>query len=103
MGGFERQPASADRTRLRQHDYLYSEAELEDWAKRLDKINKFAEATFVIFNNDAAGKSVVNALQMQSLIGVRAPAPRELRRKYPMQLEGFRPAHYEQQCLFSAA
>lgn len=106
MGGFERRPDSADRqaaTRMRQHDYLYSEAELEEWCKRLDRINKFAEATFVIFNNDAAGKSVVNALQMQSLVGVRAAAPRELRRKYPMQLESFGGVRFEQQCLFSAA
>ena len=105
MGGFER-PDFAERqaaTRMRQHDYLYSEAELQEWCRRLDRINKFAEATFVIFNNDAAGKSVVNALQMQSLLGVRAAAPRELRRKYPMQLEGFAPARFEQQCLFSAA
>ena len=106
MGRFERRPDSADwqAARQRQHDYLYSEAELEEWGKRLDRINKFAEATFVIFNNDAAGKSVVNALQMQSLVGVQAAAPRELRRKYPMQLEGFGPSsRFEQQCLFSAA
>ncbi len=106
IGGFERQTNSADRqaaTRMRQHNYLYAEAELEEWAKRLDKINKFAESTFVVFNNDAVGKSVVNALQMQSLMGMRAPAPRELRRRYPMQLEGFSPARFEQQCLFPAA
>ena len=111
MGGFERADF-ADRqaatrhasTRMRQHDYLYSEAELEDWAKRLEKIGKFADATFVVFNNDAAGKSVVNALQLQSLVqGRMAAAPRELRRKYPMQLEGFGPARFEQQCLFPAA
>ncbi len=105
MGGFERPqvPGRQAETRLRQHDYLYSEAELEEWRKRVDRIRKFAEATFVIFNNDAAGKSVVNALQMQSLMGGRASAPRELRRKYPMQLEGFGSSRYEQQCLFPAA
>ena len=105
MGGFER-PKVADRqaaTRMRQHDYLYSEAELEEWSKRLERINRFADATFVIFNNDAAGKSVVNALQLQSLTGRMAAAPRELRRKYPMQLAGFGPGRFEQQCLFTAA
>ena len=101
LGGFERRGEAS--TRLRQHDYLYSEAELEEWAKRIEKIGKFAEATFVIFNNDAAGKSVVNALQLQSLIEGRAVAPRELRRKYPMQLERFAPARFEQQRLFPAA
>jgi uncharacterized protein YecE (DUF72 family) len=89
---------------MRQHDYLYSESELEEWNMRLERISRFADSTFVIFNNDAAGKSVVNALQMQSLVHGRvAAAPRELRRRFPMQLEGFGPAPIEQQCLFSAA
>jgi uncharacterized protein YecE (DUF72 family) len=101
MGGFERNSEAA--TRMRQHDYLYAEAELEEWAKRLERIRRFADATFVIFNNDAGGKSVVNALQLQSMEGRVATAPRELRRRFPMQLEGFGPAHHEQQCLFPAA
>ncbi|HEV2200294.1 MAG TPA: DUF72 domain-containing protein [Bryobacteraceae bacterium] len=102
LGGFQRRGEPS--TRMRQHDYLYSEAELEEWSKRLERIAKFAEKTFVIFNNDAAGKSVVNALQLQSLVQGRvAAAPRELRRKYPMQLERFGPARFEQQRLFPAA
>ena len=48
-------------------DYLYSPAELGDWKHRIDHIRKFAANTYVIFNNDGAGKSVVNALQMHSL------------------------------------
>jgi len=35
--------------------------------------------------------------------GVRTTAPRELRRRYPLQLEGFGPRHAEQQVLFPAA
>ena len=102
LGGFARGGEAS--TRMRQHDYLYPEAELEEWSKRIERIGKFAEATFVIFNNDAAGKSVVNALQLQSLVQGRvAAAPRELRRKYPVQLERFGPARFEQQCLFPAA
>ncbi len=58
----------------------------------------------MIFNNDAQGKSVVNALQLQSLMGgAHATAPKELRRKFPMELEHFGAAYTEQQCLFSAA
>ena len=102
MGGFERNSEAA--TRMRQHDYLYTEAELEEWKKRLDRISRFADATYVIFNNDAAGKSVVNALQLQSMVeGRMAAAPRELRRRFPVQLQGFGPAPIEQQCLFTAA
>jgi len=90
--------------RGRQHDYLYTDIELSQWAKRIEVVNRFADRTFVIFNNDAQAKSVVNALQMQALIsGVHATAPKDLRRKFPMELEQFSPAYAEQQCLFSAA
>lgn len=90
--------------RVRQHDYLYSDAELAEWVKRIEHVANFAERTFVIFNNDAQGKSVVNALQLQEMIGRgRAPAPKELRRKFPVELERFGPEYTEQQSLFSAA
>ena len=90
--------------RLRQHDYLYSPAELAAWAKRVEQVRRFAERTFVVFNNDAGGKSFVNALQLRAeMTGVRGAAPRELRRKYPVELSPFDPAYAEQQCLFPAA
>src|SRR5712671_5148908 len=58
--------------RARQHDYLYSEGELAEWARRIDRVGRYAESMFVILNNDAAGKSVVNALQLKAMIsGVR--------------------------------
>src|SRR5580692_8875307 len=40
-----------DRTavRNRQHDYLYSDAELTEWGKRIEHINRFADRTFVVF------------------------------------------------------
>jgi uncharacterized protein YecE (DUF72 family) len=99
LGAYDRAAA-----RLSQHDYLYSEAELGEWAKRVEQIRRFSEATYVIFNNDAGGKSLVNALQLQSMIsGVRIPAPKELRRRYPVELEHFGPHSAEQQSLFSAA
>jgi uncharacterized protein YecE (DUF72 family) len=102
LGGFDRNAAGEPSARLRQHDYLYSEAELEQWKIRIDRIARFAETTMVIFNNDACGKSVVNALQLQTLhSGHAVSAPRELRRKFPMELEHFR--SYEQQYLFPAA
>ncbi len=90
--------------RLRQHDYLYSAAELAAWAKRIEHVQRFAERTFVVFNNDAGGKSFVNALQLRAeMTGVRGAAPRELRRKYPVELAPFDPAYAEQQNLFTAA
>ncbi len=85
-----------------QHDYLYSEAELAEWKKRIENIGRHAESTYVVLNNDAAGKSVVNALQLEALFSGRAAsAPKELRRRFPLELERFR--GFEQQCLFSAA
>jgi uncharacterized protein YecE (DUF72 family) len=90
--------------RLRQHDYLYTEAELEDWARRIGHIQRFADRIFVVFNNDAAGKSFVNALELRAaMTGVRGSAPRDLRRKYPVELAPFDPAYAEQQLLFTAA
>ena len=100
LGAFDRQSPA----RLRQHDYLYTDAELEEWNRRVDKISRYADSTFVIFNNDAGGKSVVNALQLQAAIsGHPAAAPRELRRRFPMELEHFGSGHYAQQRLFPAA
>ena len=102
LGSFERNAAPA--VRARQHDYLYSEAELVEWAKRIERIHRFAEKTFVVFNNDAAGKSVVNALQLEALMSdQRVVAPKELRRRFPVELERFTPRYAEQQVLFPAA
>jgi uncharacterized protein YecE (DUF72 family) len=98
LGAFDRA------TRSRQHDYLYSEAELAEWIKRIEHINRYADSTFVVFNNDAAAKSVVNALQLRAMIsGERPAAPKELRRRYPVELQGFGPSFAEQQSLFNAA
>jgi uncharacterized protein YecE (DUF72 family) len=90
--------------RARQHDYLYSEVELNEWVKRIEHIGRYAESTFVIFNNDAAAKSVVNGLQLRAMISGERPAvPKELRRRYPMELHEFGPSFAEQQSLFPAA
>jgi uncharacterized protein YecE (DUF72 family) len=102
LGSFFRDAAGGQR--VRQHDYLYTDAELSEWSKRIEHISRFADSTFVIFNNDAQGKSVVNALQLKAMMGAgRATAPKELRRKFPMELEQFSSGYTEQQSLFSAA
>lgn len=89
--------------RAKQHDYLYTEAELTDWIDRIDHVSRFSERTFVVFNNDAAGKSFVNSLQLKEMMGTRrSPAPLELRRKYSVELERMGPLQ-AQQSLFDAA
>jgi uncharacterized protein YecE (DUF72 family) len=107
LGGYDRPRDQRDQkvARMRQHDYLYSEVELAEWVKRIEHVGRYAESTFVVFNNDAEAKSVVNALQLRAMVaGDRptAPAPKELRRRYPMQLGQYGPQQAEQQPLFPA-
>lgn len=88
----------------RQNDYLYPEVELAEWLSRIQHLARFAERTFVVFNNDGGARSVVNALQMRALLGQgRTTAPLGLRRKYPVELQQFGPRQAEQQWLFPAA
>ena len=103
LGGYDREASPA--LRGRQHDYFYSEGELREWQKRIEKVKRFAESTFVIFNNDSAGRSVINALQMQSLfssenIGVARDLQEHRRRSDLGRVEANRAS---QQRLFPAA
>ncbi len=69
------------------YNYLYSELELEPWARRIDKVRERASTTFVITNNHFQGKAVVNALQLLSILtGNKVKVPEPLRHHYP-QLE----------------
>jgi len=81
----ERAPRKAHR-----YDYLYSAMELAEWKARVDKIAGFAGRTFVILNNDAGGKEIVNGLQLRSMLrgGDGADVPAELLRKYPAHSSG---------------
>ena len=53
-------------------DYLYSPAELAQWKERINHVRAHADTTFVITANPAAGKSVINALQLDRLLGAGA-------------------------------
>jgi uncharacterized protein YecE (DUF72 family) len=69
------------------YNYLYSELELEPWARRIEKVRERARTTFVITNNHFQGKAVVNALQLLSILtGNKVKVPEPLRHHYP-QLE----------------
>lgn len=59
------------------HNHFFSLAEMEAWQPRIEHLRRFAEEVYVVFANDGGGKSVINALQMQSLLGgerLTAPA-----------------------------
>lgn len=84
------------------NDYLYTRDELQEWKQRIDRIAPLASTTYVITTNDAAARSVVNALQLQALFGdPRRSAPPALIEKYPLALEDFRASRPVQPALFS--
>ena len=81
---FSDDPASPPSER---YNYLYSEAELEPWAKRIEHVAQSAKTTFVVTNNHFEAKGVVNALQLINLLtGNKVKVPETLRTHYP-QLE----------------
>jgi len=66
------------------YNYLYSVEELNPWAERIRKVEQNSRNTFVITNNHYQGKSVVNALQLLSILkGNKVKVPDELRQHYP--------------------
>ena len=79
------------------YDYLYSDSELAEWKKRIEHIAGFAERTFVITNNDAGSKALINGLQLRSLLQGRdgRDLPPELLQRYPVrQQQGVLFSHY---------
>jgi uncharacterized protein YecE (DUF72 family) len=63
-----RREFAGDRNGARADNYLYSPAELDLWADKIRHVQPFTGRTFVILANPAAGKSVVNGLQLASLL-----------------------------------
>jgi uncharacterized protein YecE (DUF72 family) len=90
--------------RAAQHDYLYKAEELAEWSVRIRKLARSAELVFVMTNNDAGGKSFVNALQLQKMFDAgRAAAPEQLLALYGDVLDGFTGAMKGQHALFGPA
>jgi uncharacterized protein YecE (DUF72 family) len=66
------------------YNYLYSQAELEPWAARIQNIAQRADVTFVITNNHYQGKAIANALQLVSLLRNQpVRVPETLQEFYP--------------------
>jgi uncharacterized protein YecE (DUF72 family) len=71
--------------------YLYSLDELEDWLPRIRRLAGHASRTLVVTANPGPDQALVNALQLQEMLGAApllAPAP--LIRRYPAELAAFR-------------
>jgi len=65
-------PRERDR-RLLRYDYLYSEAELKEWAEKIRELNAKTQKTFVFFNNCHAGQAATSAKLMRTLLGMPEP------------------------------
>jgi uncharacterized protein YecE (DUF72 family) len=65
-------PRERDRPLLR-YDYLYSEAELKEWADKIRDLNQKTQKTFVFFNNCHAGQAATSAKLMRTLLGMPEP------------------------------
>jgi uncharacterized protein YecE (DUF72 family) len=66
------------------YNYLYSPEELSPWIARVRNVSEHACDTFVVTNNHFQGKSVVNALQLISILkGAKVKVPEPLRQHYP--------------------
>jgi len=88
--------------RHERYNYLYSESELEPWAKRVEHVAQHSEKTFVITNNHYEAKGAVNALQLINLLtGQKVKVPELLREHYP-ELNRIADAPPESPTLFAA-
>ena len=86
----------------RPQDYYYTQAELQDWTARIERIRTYAKRTFVVLCNDGDGKAVVNGLQLQHLLDRQRPlAPRPLLAAYREELRGFLAEGPKQESLFT--
>ena len=82
------------------YNYLYSSAELAPWVTRVRKVAENSRNTFVVTNNHFQGKSIVNALQLISILkGSKVKVPEPLRRHYP-ELEDIADAPLAEPTLF---
>ena len=82
------------------YNYLYSSSELAPWITRVRTVSEHSRNTFVVTNNHFQGKSVVNALQLISILkGKKVKVPEPLRRHYP-ELEDVADAPLAEPTLF---
>ena len=82
------------------YNYLYPAEELNPWVARVRKVMEHARDTFVVTNNHFQGKSVVNALQIISILkGKKVKVPEPLRQHYP-ELEAIADAPPAEPTLF---
>ncbi|MCP4644387.1 MAG: DUF72 domain-containing protein, partial [bacterium] len=73
-----------DAGRNDRYNYLYSDGELADWLKKVERIRANADEIYVITNNHYRGQAVVNAFELQDGLGQHpARIPESLVEAYP--------------------
>ena len=73
-----------DAGRDERYNYLYADAELDEWIERIREIARASEKTYVFTNNHYRGQAPANALQLLSkLSGGPVPVPPALVDTYP--------------------
>ncbi|MDZ7269228.1 MAG: DUF72 domain-containing protein [candidate division KSB1 bacterium] len=71
------------------HDYLYSEAELAALVSRVKTALARTSLGCIVFNNYPRGQGLINALQLQALLGgAPVPAAGTLRQQFPFLHRG---------------
>ena len=55
------------------YNYLYTEAELEEWAPRIESLVEETERTYVFFNNHYEGRAGQNARMLARLLNLTLP------------------------------
>lgn len=53
------------------YNYLYNEQELKSWVPRIERIEEYADFTFIAFNNHFKAQGAVNASMLQRLLNVK--------------------------------
>jgi len=72
------------------YDYLYSDGELEEILRKVEKIYG-GKPTYIFFNNTVGGKCVANAIKLKMILGIwneNLPIPNAVRRMWiPKEFE----------------
>jgi uncharacterized protein YecE (DUF72 family) len=55
------------------YDYLYTEAELEEWVPRILELARHREKVFISMNNHYQAKAVINARMLREMLKVHFP------------------------------
>jgi uncharacterized protein YecE (DUF72 family) len=80
-------------------DYLYTPQELGAWQDRIERLRAHTTATFVVTANHTAGKAVVNAMQLRSMLRETTSPPRRRVPAMPPRRENLIPISSAQMLL----